>query len=548
MIIESLEITDVTAEGNGVGHIAADNGGSIAVFVSGAVTGDVIKCRIVKVLKSYCFGIIEEMITPSADRADRGCDIKNTCGGCVFRHISYEAELKIKGDIVKNAFTRLGGFPEDSFELLPVCGCDETDGYRNKAQYPVAADKDGRAVCGFYARRSHRVIPCDDCKLQPPVFSDILKAVTEYINKRHIAPYNEKSGTGLIRHIFIRRGYHSGETAVCLVVRKNCARELKPLARELCDRFPDIKSVTMNINPHNTNVIMGKGIEVLAGSEVISDIMCGNKITLHPHSFYQVNTRQAERLYAVAADFAALTGNEDVLDLYCGAGTIGLSLASKAKRITGAEIVPEAVEAAKKNAADNGIANADFICADAGQAAKHFSDEGRKPDVIITDPPRKGCDEVTLSSIVKMSPKRVVMVSCNPSTAARDCRYLADNGYRLEKVCAVDMFPAAGHVETVCLLSKLKSTQHIEVELKTDELDLTSAESKATYDEIKAYVKEHTGLTVSSLNIAQVKQKCGIIERENYNKAKSKDSRQPKCTKEKEEAIVEALKVFKMIT
>lgn len=460
-IIEKLEITDVTAEGNGVGHIDTDSGRA-AVFVPAAVTGDVIKCRIVKVQKSLCYGIIMEIIAPSDKRYDRGCEVKKTCGGCVFRHISYDAELHIKENIVRNAFVRLGKFPEESFEFMPILGCTDTDGYRNKAQYPVAAGKDGKAVCGFYAQRSHRVIPCDECRLQPPVFSEILKVVMEYVNKKHISPYNEETGTGILRHIFIRRGYHSGETAVCLIVRKDIKRELMPLCTELMDKFPEIKSVTMNINPAKTNVIMGDRLITLGGDDYITDIMCGNKIIIYPRSFYQVNTPQAELLYAQARDFAALTGNEDVLDLYCGAGTIGLSLAGCAKHITGAEIIPDAVTAAKKNAEINGIENADFICADAGQAAKMLLDRGRKPDVIITDPPRKGCDGITLDSIVKMSPKRVVMVSCNPATAARDCRILADNGYRLVKVRAVDMFPAAGHVECVALLSKLKSDQYIE--------------------------------------------------------------------------------------
>ncbi|MBQ5332305.1 MAG: 23S rRNA (uracil(1939)-C(5))-methyltransferase RlmD [Oscillospiraceae bacterium] len=453
-IIERLEITDVTAEGNGVGHIAAPDGSGAAVFVSGAVTGDVIRCKIVKEQKSYYYGIILELLTPSPDRADRGCNVKNTCGGCVFRHISYSAELKIKENIVKNAFVRLGKFPEDSFEYEPIEGCTETDGYRNKAQYPVAADRDGKTVCGFYANRSHRVIPCTDCKLQPDIFSDILRFTMEYVNRKHISPYNEKTGTGLLRHIYIRRGYHSGEIAVCFVVRKNISRELCPLGTELMSRFPEIKSVMMNINPANTNVIMGDKLQCIAGEEYITDTMCGNKIILNPLSFYQVNTPQAERLYAIAADYAALTGTEDVLDLYCGAGTIGLSIADRAGHVTGAEIIPEAVVSAKQNAENNNIRNADFICADAGQAAKQLLDSGRKPDVIITDPPRKGCDELTLDSIVKMAPERIVMISCNPATAARDCRYLADKGYRLVRVRAVDMFPAAGHVECVCLMEK----------------------------------------------------------------------------------------------
>ncbi len=439
----------MTAEGNGVGR---ENG--MAVFVPSAACGDIIKCRIVKVLKSYCYGIVEEIITPSADRLDRGCEVKKSCGGCIFRHISYEAELRIKENSVKNAFVRLGKFAEDSFEFMPALGCEETDKYRNKAQYPVAADKDGRAVCGFYAQRSHRVIPCTECRLQPDIFGDILRYSIEYVNSRKIAPYNEETDTGLLRHIYIRRGYHSGEIMVCFVVRKDIGGRLAELGQKLMDRFSDIKSVVMNINPKRTNVIMGDVMKTICGSDTITDIMCGNRITVHPRSFYQVNTAQAEKLYAIAKEYASLTGSEDVLDLYCGAGTIGLSMADKARHITGAEIIPAAVEAAKLNARDNNISNADFICADAGEAASLLCSQGRKPDVIITDPPRKGCDTLTLDSIIKMSPKTVVMVSCNPATAARDCRYLADNEYVLEKVQAVDMFPATGHVECVARLAK----------------------------------------------------------------------------------------------
>lgn len=438
----------MTAEGSGVGH---ENG--MAVFVPSAAKGDVISCRIVKVLKNLCYGIVEEIITPSPDRQDRGCEVKKACGGCIFRHISYESELDIKNNIVRNAFIRLGKF-EDSGIFLPPLGCDETDKYRNKAQYPVTADKDGRLICGFYAQRSHRVVPCTDCLLQPDIFGKILRDILESANKRKISAYDEASGKGLLRHIYLRRGYHSGEIMVCFVASKPDIKSFEPIAKILMGKYPEIRSVILNVNSKNTNVIMGSRCITLGGSDNITDIMCGNRISLSPLSFYQVNTAQAERLYGIAGEFAALTGSEDVLDLYCGAGTIGLSVAGRAKHVTGAEIIPQAVENAKLNARENGIENADFICADAGQAAKLLCESGRTPDVIITDPPRKGCDTLTLDSIVKMSPKRVVMVSCNPATAARDCRYLADKGYCLQKVRAVDLFPGTGHVECVVLMER----------------------------------------------------------------------------------------------
>lgn len=452
-IIDRLEITDMTAEGNGVGHIPDGPDKGIAVFISGAVPGDVISCRIVKVLKNMCFGIIEKLIIGSDKRDDRGCAVNKSCGGCVFRHISYEAEAEFKHNIVKNAFLRLGRFDENCFEMLPVMGCTKTDHYRNKAQFPVSADKDGRLISGFYAQRSHRIVPCTECMLQPEIFSDIVKDVLAHAEKRNIPAYSEETGKGVLRHIYIRQGYHSGEIMVCVVSASDKKKLFADLADELMKKYSNVTSVIMNVNTKRTNVILGSKCITLGGNDCITDTMCGNTIRISPLSFYQVNTAQAEKLYAEAADFAGLTGNELLLDLYCGAGTIGLSMASKAKSLIGAEIVPEAVENAKENAAANGISNARFICADAGEAAKLLADEGTAPDVIVTDPPRKGCGELALDSIVKMSPKRIVMVSCNPATAARDCRYLADRGYSLVKVRAVDLFPGTGHVETVCLLS-----------------------------------------------------------------------------------------------
>ena len=537
--IVRTEITGMTAEGNGVGRAEG-----MAVFIPSAAVGDVIMCRIVKVLKSYAFGIIEEMIESSPDRIEPDCPVYAKCGGCCFRHISYDAEKKIKENVVRDAFLRLGGFSPESFEFLPFEGYENSVGCRNKAMYPVG-EKDGKIVCGFYAARSHRIVPYTECLLQPKIFSDIVREVIKYAVEKKIPAYNEETHKGILRHIYLRKGYHSGEIMLCPVVTKKV--KLDGFEERFTKLFPEIKSVYLNINADKTNVILGRKNILVYGSETISDTMCGNKITLSPHSFYQVNTDQAERLYGFAKELAAGGGKGLLLDLYCGAGTIGLSMADRFDKLIGVEVVPQAVENAAENAEKSGVKNAEFICGDAGTISEKLSADGLKPDVIVVDPPRKGCDEKTLSSCIKMSPERIVMISCNPATAARDCAYLTDNGYRLVSVRGVDMFPRTGHVECVALLSKLKSDQHIEVELKTDELDLTSAESKATYDEIKAYVKEHTGLTVSSLNIAQVKQKCGIIERENYNKAKTKDSRQPKCTKEKEEAIVEALRYFKMV-
>ena len=448
-IIE-LEITDVTAEGSGVGRHDG-----MAVFVPAAAAGDVISCRIVKVCKSYCFGIIDKIIKPSADRAESGCEISKKCGGCVFRHIDYSAELRIKDKSVRDAFKRIGGLDIPFEDIL---GCESADRYRNKAQYPVSGEA-GNAYCGFYAQRSHRVIPCGDCILQPEIFGKITEDVLGYINSRKIPPYNEESGKGCVRHIYLRRGYHSSEIMVCLVVTKEDRKLFAPMADMLMKKYPDIKSVVLNINSRRTNVIMGEKCVTVGGRAYIEDIMCGRRIKISPLAFYQVNTAQAERLYGIAADFAELKGGEVLLDLYCGAGTVGLSMADKISKLIGGEIIPEAVENAKENAAANGIENAEFICGDAGKIADSLAAKGMHPDVIVIDPPRKGCDSLTLDSIVKMSPEKVVMISCNPATAARDAAYLGERGYAAVKARAADMFPRTGHVECVALLSKLKSDQ-----------------------------------------------------------------------------------------
>ena len=539
--IFTIEITGMTAEGNGVGR--TEDG--MAVFVPLTAVGDVISCKIVKVTKSFAYGIIDRMITPSPDRAESGCPVSAKCGGCTFRHMSYSAELAIKDKLVRDAFLRLGGFDNILFE--EICGGDE-DFYRNKAQYPVA-EKDGKAVCGFYSKRSHRVVPFTDCRLQPKIFGDITEECLGLANEKKIPAYNEETGSGVLRHIYIRRGFHSGEIMVCFVVKnKSRLKDFTDIAQRLSDKFGDEKSIILNVNPKNTNVIMGTENITLFGSGEITDILCGKKITLSPMSFYQVNTAQAERLYRQGMDYAGLTGNETVLDLYCGAGTIGLAFSDKAGKIIGCEIVPEAIENAKRNAELNGVKNAEFYCGDSGELSKKLADEGIVPDVAVIDPPRKGCDKLTLDSLVRMSPKRIVMISCNPATAARDAKYLAENRYEIKRARAFDLFPRTGHVETVVLLSKGEiESKKIRVEFSLENMDLSDFQKSATYKQIKAYVKEQNGLSVSSLYIAQVKQKCGIIERENYNKAKSDGVKQPKCPLDKERAIMEALKYFRMI-
>ena len=539
----TLQVERLSSDGSGVAHSPEGE----TVFIPGAAPGDEARVRIVKDCKRYAFGILDEVLTPSPDRIPVDCAVAGPCGGCSLRHLDYAAELRAKQENVADAFARIGGL---DVPVLPIVGSPEIDRYRNKVQFPVGTDKAGRPCIGFYAGRTHRIVPCPDCRLQPGVLNEIGNTLCAFFAEKGIHPYNEETGKGLVRHIFLRRGAHSGQIMVCLV----CTRAKLPSAEELCTRlkeaFPDIVTILLNVNAKNTNVILGSETHTLYGQGYIEDTLCGVPVQLGPLSFYQVNTLAAEQLYGIAAEYAQLTPDDLLLDLYCGMGTIGLSMADHCRELVGVEIVPEAIESAKANAARMGAAvsaKSRFFCADAGQAAAQLAAEGLHPDVVMLDPPRKGCDEATLSAVVRMAPRRVVYVSCNPATAARDAAWLEQNGYHAEKVQPVDLFPRTKHVETVCLLSKLNAKQHIEVDIHMDELDLTDAEKKATYSEIKEYVLEHTGLKVSSLYIAQVKQKCGIIERENYNKPKSDDAKQPQCPPDKEKAIKEALKHFGMI-
>ena len=541
--ILTLRIERLSSDGSGVAHSPDGE----TVFVPGAAPGDEADVRIVKDCKRYAFGILDHLRTPSPDRIPVDCAVAGPCGGCSLRHLDYTAELRAKQENVTDAFRRIGGL---DVPVLDICPSPEVDLYRNKVQFPVGLDKNGNPCIGFYAGRTHRIVPCPDCKLQPGVLNDIGNALCRFFAENGIQPYNEETGRGLVRHIFLRRGAHSGQIMVCLV----CTRPNLPHADALCTRlreqFADIATILLNVNSKNTNVILGTETHTLYGPGYIEDTLCGVPVQLGPLSFYQVNTLAAERLYGIAAQYAQLTPDDLLLDLYCGMGTIGLSMVDHCRELVGVEIVPEAIESAKANAARMGdavAAKSCFFCADAGQAATRLAAEGLHPDVVMLDPPRKGCDEATLSAVVRMAPRRVVYVSCNPATAARDAAWLEQNGYHAEKVQPVDLFPRTKHCEAVLLLTKLNVDRHVEVEVSMDELDVTAAESKATYDQIREHVWEHHQLRVSNLYIAQVKQKYGIIERENYNKPKSENAKQPKCPKEKEDTIVEALRHFQMI-
>ena len=440
--IITLTIESVTDEGAGVGRYDG-----MVVFVPFAAVGDELNVRIVKVAKTYCYGRIENIITPSADRISPDCKAFGKCGGCAFRHISNEAELKAKDEMIRSAFTRIGGLTPDFKPIIPN---ESINGYRNKAQYPVARDSDGRLVSGFFAVRSHRVVPCDNCALESDVFREIRSFTLEKCAELGISPYNEELHNGVLRHICIRRGHYSGEINVVLVVRRYVP-ELKKLAAMLIKQFPEIRGVVANINKEKTNVIYGEEEHTLTGSPEITDTMLGKRFVISPKSFYQVNTPMAEKLYAEAGKLADVSG-KTLIDLYCGIGTVGISIGESAAKLIGVEIVPSAVENARKNAELNGFTNAEFYCGDAGAVTSLLREKGIKADVVTVDPARKGCDTETLDNIISFSPERIVMISCNPATAARDCKYLSEHGYKTISVRGVDLFSRTIHVECVILL------------------------------------------------------------------------------------------------
>lgn len=440
-----LDIEGYTVEGNGVGHYNGQ-----AVFISGAAKGDVIIAHIIKAKKTYAVGIIKQIITPSPDRIAVDCGHFRSCGGCVYRHISYKAEKELKRQKVVDAFQRLAHI---DVPVQDIITCD-TQRYRNKAQYPVGFDNG--IVAGFYAQKSHRIINSSDCILQPEEFSKIVDIVKAWMSEFGITAYNSETGMGLIRHIYIRKAFKTGQLMVCLVINGNTL----PYADELCDdlmRIENITSIAVNENTEKTNVILGQNCNVIWGSDHIEDELCGVKIRLSPLSFYQVNHDCAELLYNKASEYVGATGSETVLDLYCGAGTIGLSMAHKVKKIIGVEIIPEAIEDAKENAKRNNIENCEFYCGDAKDAVKMLRDKRITPDAVILDPPRKGCDKEVLECVAEMNPKKIVYVSCDVSTQARDCAILSELGFQTCEVTPVDMFPRTAHTESVACLVKSKN-------------------------------------------------------------------------------------------
>lgn len=449
----TLEITEINNLGCGVGKVDG-----MVFFVKGAVSGDTVEAKIIKVNKSFCVGRLERVTVPSPHRTKTTfCHAPEACGGCVYRHLTYEHEKDVKQTYVRNAF-RKAGLPDVTVDEVQTTGA--VRGYRNKAQYPFGI-AGGKTVVGFYAGKTHKVIPSNDCALQPHIFGEICRFICEFADNNGWSVYNEETGKGLLRHLYIREGKNSGEIMVCIVINGDRLPEETAFASVLTAAFPRIKSVMLNINTKNTNVVLGREYRTLAGRDHIEDVLCGKTFRITPASFYQVNHDGAELLYRIAAERANVGEGDILLDLYCGIGTIGISIATPETRLVGVEIVPSAVECAKENAKRNGLENAEFYCGDAGDVAKLVDNAlARCGDLdrttVIVDPPRKGLDAALIRYLADKNMKKIVYVSCDPDTLARDCALFRDLGYEIGNVTPVDMFPKTGHVETVVCLTEKK--------------------------------------------------------------------------------------------
>ena len=576
-----LTIEDIGVSGEGIGKVDG-----YTLFVKDTVIGDVVRVKIMKAKKNYGYARLMDIIKPSEDRVEPACPIARQCGGCQIQAMNYNAQLKYKQKLVKDNLLRISGLTEGAdYEMCEILGMDTPFRYRNKAQYPVGEDKDGNIVMGFYAGHTHSIIACpdDDCMLGHRDNAFILNAVKEWMKEYRVRAYNENIHKGTVRHVLIRTGYHTDEVMVCLVTKKMLRKEAADgLVKAIQKLKLNVASLVVNINKEDTNVILGKECITLYGRPYIEDYIGDIKFQISPLSFYQVNPKQTEVLYNKALEFARLKGNESVWDMYCGIGTISLFLAKKAGKVYGVEIVPQAIEDAKNNAKINNIDNAEFFVGKAEEVVPAFykkqtgvqSDNDStdskeydmtRPDVVVVDPPRKGCDKKLLDTIVSMTPDRIVYVSCDSATLARDLKLLVECGYKVEKVQPVDQFGNTVHVETVVLLSKgakgpvdlcsarteverrMVDNRKVKVDFSLEDMDLSEFKGKATYEQIKAYVLEQTGRKVSSLYIAQIKKKCGLDVGENFNLAKSENARQPKCTPKKEEAIMQAFKHFGIV-
>ena len=591
--IFELEITDMGTDGEGIGHYDG-----MTFFVKDALIGDVITARATKLKKNYGYARVEEIKTPSTFRVEPQCELHKRCGGCQIQALSYEKQLEFKNNKVRNNLMRIGGFSEAKLDskMQPPVGADNPYRYRNKAQFPVGYDRDGNIVTGFYASRSHNIIPVEDCRLGVPQNKEILDIIKEWMNECGITPYDENTQKGLVRHVLIRYGFTSKQIMVCLVINGDSLEEKRRggnAADILCERLSKIDgmtSISYNINKENTNVILGKKTVCIWGRPYIEDTIHllsypdftpqGTGITyqISPQSFYQVNPKQTEKLYSTALAFAGLTGNENVWDLYCGIGTISLFLSQKAKQVYGVEIVPQAIEDAKNNAKLNGITNAQFFVGKAEEVLPQFYENAKKtenitddtkttgrtdmlrPDVIVVDPPRKGCDEKCLDTMLAMSPERIVYVSCDSATLARDLKILCEEKYELMKWQAFDQFSHTTHVETVVLLSHKKADSYIHIDVEFGEgegkipvdsiakrAEAYKPKEKVTYKMIKEYIEAKYGFKVHTAYIAEVKRNLGLPMYDAPNAVEELKQPRKHPTPEKVEAIKDALRYFAVI-
>ena len=531
-------ISDYTSEGQGVAKVEG-----CAVFVPSAIMGEKYRLSIEKVGKTWAAGKIVEILEKSPHRVQRECPISASCGGCDFWHMDYEEESRLKAERVRQALNRIGG---EDLQEMPILSAPTCHGYRNKAQYPVSSGKKG-VFAGFFKAGTHQVVEKKRCRILPEETDKVKDIVIDYVNQHKVTAYNENTGKGLLRHIYVRRGAVSGQVLVCLVVNGRKLPHIEALIEKL-QGVEGFHSLVLSVNTKPGNTVLGSEMITLYGPGYIEDTLCGLNFRLSARSFYQVNHHQAQRLYEAAIQQAGITKEDLVLDLYCGVGTITLCMAKAAKKVIGVEVVEQAVQDAWDNAKRNGIENVEFFCGDAGQAALELEQKGIRADVAVVDPPRKGLNSDAIEALVRMSPRKIVYVSCDPATLARDVALLKERGYALKNAMAADLFPRCAHVESVVTLSKGEvDCQNVYVDFSLEEFDMASIVNDPTYGKIKEYVLEHTGLKVSSAYIAQIKRKCGLDVGECFNKPKSENSRSYICPPEKEQAIMDAFRYFGMI-
>ena len=562
--IVTVEITDIGVSGEGIGHVDG-----YTLFIKDAVIGDVVEAKVMKAKKNYGYARLMKVITPSEYRVEPKCAFARRCGGCQIQEMSYDRQLVFKDQKIRGNLERIGGFTKDQIDTVmqPVVGMEHPFGYRNKAQFPFGTDKEGNPITGFYAGRTHDIIANTDCALGVEQNKEILEIILQYMRENKIKSYDEKTGKGLIRHALIRYGFKTKEIMVCLVVN---GKKL-PKAERLIEKLIQIEgmtSITISPNTRRDNIIMGDSYEILWGQGYITDYIGNVKYQISPLSFYQVNPVQTEKLYGLALEYADLKGDETVWDLYCGIGTISLFLAQKAKQVYGVEIVPQAIDDAKENAKINQIDNAEFFVGKAEEVlpeyyadyAREHNGETAHADVIVVDPPRKGCDETLLETIVKMQPEKVVYVSCDSATLARDLKYLCANGYEIKVCRGVDQFPQSVHVETVVLLSHKKADSYIHIDVEFGEgegkipvdsiakrAEAYKPKEKVTYKMIKEYIEAKYGFKVHTAYIAEVKRNLGLPMYDAPNAVEELKQPRKHPTPEKVEAIKDALRYFAVI-